>query len=220
MLNKRELHLRAKYVLNIHSTATSATACGMLFKPLFTISIVNILLLVVREHLISYQPTSRIELIQTNIRIKQTLPQASGPIKEKNSEPTIVNLRKFLISLLISLILVGMILQRQLPIRSLDLFIGGTFRNLQNIIIALSAIFQNQLIQSRITQPNSSKKIKNNNLYYLTLQWRWWRTINRTTGRAESLFLDSPWSLGSRESERASLSMHKSKGSWSDLGFA
>lgn len=56
----------------------------------------------------------------------------------KNQLHTIIYFSKFLISFLVSLVLIRMILQCQFPIRAFDLLLGSTFRNLKNVVITLT----------------------------------------------------------------------------------
>lgn len=107
---------------------------------------------------------------------------------------TIVNLREFLISFFISRILIRMILQCQLPIRSLNLIIPRTLRHLQYIVIALSA-YEN--IKQTNTESEFSNQIANRETEMKkrnrkhTLQKNWTNNRERREGTAISLF-DAP----------------------------
>lgn len=61
----------------------------------------------------------------------------SETISLNNPIHTIIDLCEFLVGFFIAGVLVGMVLQRELPISSLDLILGGPSRNLQHIVIAL-----------------------------------------------------------------------------------
>lgn len=75
---------------------------------------------------------ARIKALNSNIKKKDIT-----FLHPKLSQPTIIDIRKFLAGLFISLVLVRMVLQSELPVGPFDLLLRSTLRHLQHVVITL-----------------------------------------------------------------------------------